>query len=124
MTGAVFHASPIFSRSEQLLLWLMNHTEKYPKCERFRLARRLEDAAFEFQECLLRAVHEPDEAVRLREADVKLDQLRLLVRLCVARKLMSVRQYEYVSGELVALGKLLGAWQKKSNRQEGGGEGK
>jgi len=35
-----------FSQTYDFMLWLLHHTEKIPKSERFRLARRLEDTAF------------------------------------------------------------------------------
>ena len=42
--------SPIFAKTYDFVLWLLNLTEKFPKSERFRLARRLEDTAFTFYE--------------------------------------------------------------------------
>ncbi len=39
--------SPIFDKTQQLLVWLLPHTE------RFRLKQRVEDTAFEFHELLV-----------------------------------------------------------------------
>jgi hypothetical protein len=47
--------SPIFSKTTDFLLWLLQHTEKFPKSERFRMAKRLEDTAFGFYELLIEA---------------------------------------------------------------------
>lgn len=49
--------SPIFSKTYDFLRWLLLHTEKFPKSERFRLARRLEDTCFEFYELLIQSAH-------------------------------------------------------------------
>jgi hypothetical protein len=38
--------------------------------------------------------------------------LRLLVRGCRERKLLSVSQYDHASERLVELGRLVGAWQR------------
>jgi hypothetical protein len=106
--GAV---SPIFSKSYDFLLWLLNHTEKFPKNERFRLARRIEDAAFEFYETLLHAARGGKrKQTLLLAADLVLDRLRLYVRLSHARNLTNDRQYEYAANALVEIGKLLGGW--------------
>lgn len=105
--------SPLFVKSYDFLLWLLNTTEKFPKSERFRLARRLEDAAFTFHETLLAAARAHDPQRLLLDADQTLDRLRLYVRLAHARGLLRDNQYEFVAERLMELGKLLGGWIKR-----------
>jgi len=108
-------ASPIFSKTYDFILWLLNHTEKFPKSERFRMAKRLEDTAFEFYELLITAARSTQRKRQiLLQADLVLDKLRLYVRLSQARKLTSQAQYEYAAAALVEIGKLLGGWLKKT----------
>ena len=60
----------------------------FPKEHRFRLARRIEDAAFGFHERLLlatRAGSSREEMRLLLQADVELDKLRHHVRLAADR---------------------------------------
>jgi hypothetical protein len=106
--------SPIFATTYDYLVWLLDHTAKFPKSERFRLARRLEDAAFEFYELLLQAARSTrrKQAVLL-QADLVLDRLRLYVRLSHSRSLINDRQYAYAAANLVEIGKLLGGWLRK-----------
>ena len=104
--------SPIFSKTYDFTLWLLNHTEKYPKSERFRMARRLEDAVFDLHERFLRAARSKNPAVHLDEADLLLDKLRYYVRLSHQRKLMAMNQYEFAAKSLVEIGKLLGGWKR------------
>ena len=116
-------ASPIFSKTYDFILWLLNHTEKFPKSERFRMARRLEDAAFEFYELLISAARStPRKRQLLLQADLALDKWRLYVRLSHARKLTSPAQYEYAAAALVEIGKLLGGWLKKTPEARSGRE--
>ena len=103
--------SPIFSKTYDFLLWLMNHTEKFPKSERFRLARRMEDSAFAFYELLLESTR-AGKAGRLQQADLELDKLRLYVRLSHGRNLFDGKQYEFAVNALMEIGKLLGGWIK------------
>ncbi len=107
--------SPIFSKTYDFILWLLNHTEKFPKSERFRLARRLEDCAFAFYERLVEATRSPHTRSILLDADLELDKLRLYLRLSHARKLTNVDQYQYAAGLLVEIGKLLGGWLKTAS---------
>lgn len=105
--------SPIFSKTSDFLLWLLNHTEKFPKSERFRMAKRLEDSAFAFYELLIEATRTTKRKRQLLlKADVELEKLRLFVRMSQQRKLTSHKQYHFASSSLVEVGKLLGGWLK------------
>lgn len=104
--------SPIFSKTYDLILWLLNHTEKFPKNERFRMARRIEDTAFQFYELLIQAVRSRRKQALLLQADLELDKLRLYIRLSQARGLTKENQYEYAAHSLVEIGRLLGGWIK------------
>lgn len=104
--------SPIFTKTSDFILWLLDHTEKFPKSERFRLARRLEDSAFTFYELLVQAARSGHKRRVLLHADLEIEKLRLYVRLAHARKLTSQRQYRFAAGALIEIGKLLGGWLK------------
>jgi len=105
--------SPIFSRTSDFIIWLLNHTEKFPKSERFRMAKRLEDSAFSFYELLIEATRSTKrKRQHLIKADVELEKLRLYVRMSQQRKLTSISQYHFAAGILVEIGKLLGGWLK------------
>jgi len=105
--------SPIFTRTSDFMLWLLNHTEKFPKNERFRMSKRLEDSAFKFYELLIEATRtNKRKRYVLIKADIEMEKLRLWVRLSQDKKLTSHRQYRFISGELLEIGKLLGGWLK------------
>lgn len=104
--------SPIFTKTYDFILWLLNHTERFPKSERFRLAKRMEDCAFNFYERLVEAPRAQNSRAVLLDADLELNKLRLYMRLCHARKLTNADQYQYAANILVEVGKLLGGWLK------------
>lgn len=105
--------SPIFTRTSDFILWLLDHTEKFPKSERFRMGRRLEDSVFSFYELLIEATRSTKRKRQLLvQADVELEKLRLFVRMSQQRKLTSVSQYHFAADALVEIGKLLGGWLK------------
>lgn len=103
---------PLFPKTYDLLVWLLPHTQKFPKSQRFVLAKRAQDAALNFQALIIKArkVTGAARAEALTAADVELETLRLTLRLCHEMKLLSLSQYEYVSKMLSELGRLLGAW--------------
>ena len=105
--------SPIFTRTSDFILWLLEHTEKFPKSERFRMGKRLEDSVFAFYELLIEAVRSTKRKRKLLlQADVELEKLRLFVRMSHQRKLTSPSQYHFASVALIEIGKLLGGWLK------------
>ena len=105
--------SPIFTRTSDFTIWLLEHTEKFPKSERFRMAKRLEDSVFSFYELLIEATRSAKrKRLLLLRADVELEKLRLYIRMSQQRKLTTISQYHFASGALVEIGNLLGGWLK------------
>lgn len=103
--------SPIFSQTYDLLQWLLPLVGHMPREHRGGLTRRLADVAFAFQHALLVAAKQRDVAPdRLREADVLLAELRLLLRLARDLGVLSFNQYEHGVRRTAEIGRLLGGW--------------
>lgn len=106
--------SPLFAKSYDFVLWLIPQTLKFPREQRFVVARRIQTTAMDFIECLYRATDQDRNLASLKSADVKLKQLRFYLRLSHDLRLLSVRRYEHAGKLLEEVGRLLGAWLKKS----------
>jgi hypothetical protein len=106
--------SPIFSRTHDLLLWLLPQASRFPRAYRFTLAERLQHRALDLQESLIGAglSRGAERQAQLQTADVQLAQLRHLIRLCLDLRVLGVGQYAHVAALLTEIGKLLGAWQR------------
>jgi len=89
--------SPIFVKSFETVLWLLEHTAKFPKHQRFVLAKRIEDAALSFQDELVYATKSDDPIPGLRAADYHLERLRLYARLSLKMRLSTFEQYSPAS---------------------------
>ena len=105
--------SPIFTKSFDLLAWLLPATLKFPREHRFVLAQRAQNAAFNFYEAITAASLSESGLKHLQQADVELQRLRLYLRLCQRLQLFNKGQYEHVSLMMEETGKLLGGWLKK-----------
>ena len=78
------------------------------------MAKRIEDAALNFYDQLLRAVKiENTQKDTLHKAGFELERLKHYLRLSKDMGLFSLKQYEYSSANLVEIGRLLGGWLKK-----------
>ena len=105
--------SPIFTKTHDLMVWLGQALERFPKSQRFRLAMRIDDALFAFHSALLLAVRSRERRLILQEADLELEKLRLYLRLAQELKCLSFKQYEHAIRMVNEVGKLLGGWIKK-----------
>jgi len=104
--------SPIFHKTYTFLNWILERTQRFPKTQRFVLAKRLQDDILDFYDLIIFATKSKDSMQILLEADVKLELLRHHIRICVDQKLLTIRQYEYSSGHIAEIGRLLGGWMK------------
>jgi len=111
MSGFERQQSPLFAKTEDFLVWLFEHTAKFPKQYRHTLTERLERSALEFERQLGRAVLRKQPGA-LDEADFELWQMRQLVRLAYGLRVFPARLLEYAFGMMEELGRLVGGCKK------------
>ncbi|MYA69442.1 diversity-generating retroelement protein Avd, partial [Candidatus Poribacteria bacterium] len=90
--------------------WLMGRVEKFPRSQKFTLGDRIVNISLDILDLLIEATYTRDRLALLRKANVQLEKLRYLIRICHDLKLLSAKQYAYVSNEINEAGKLLGGW--------------
>ena len=106
--------TPIFTRTFDLLAWVIPMTNHFPKSLRHSFTQRLLDAAFDLRERLEEANMRRglQRRERLTAADEALAKTRLYLRLAYRFGWMTERQYLHVAKMEVEVGRLLGAWIK------------
>lgn len=103
---------PILHEAYQLTIWIVNHSRRMDRSLRFQLGERLQSACFELCKALNATKHAKRIDRPLARADQHLDDLRLLISLCVDLRTLSPRQYGFVSEHLLSIGKQLGGWRR------------
>lgn len=105
---------PIFTRTFDLLAWLLPAVNHFPRTYRHNLTHRLLAAAFDLSEALHEANlrYGPARRERLALADEALDKLRHYLRLAARLGWLQPGQYEHVAAMTTEIGRLLGGWQK------------
>lgn len=109
----------IFTRTYDLLQWLLPKSERFPRVYRSTVTQRLMDAALDLQEALLEA-HVYRDKIRLRhlrQADAHLSKVRLYLRLAHDWQWLSPGQYEHVSRMVAEIGRLLGGWIRQTENE-------
>ena len=100
------------TKAYDILLWLIGHVGKFPRSHRFVLGERIETRMLAVLEFLVRAAYAREKRGYLEQANADLQVLRLLVRLGKDLGFTSGKQYEFISRELVDLGRQIGGWRK------------
>ena len=109
--------TPIFTRTFDLLAWLLPATNHFPRAHRHTVTRRLTDAALDLRERLEEAnLHAVDRLRLLAQADAALAKLRVYLRLAARFGWLNGGQYEHVSLMVNEVVRLLGGWQKAAGR--------
>ena len=102
----------VFTRTFDLLEWLLPKSERFPRAYRSTVTQRLMDAALDMQEALIAAEARAGRGrlSALREADAALSRLRIYLRLAHRWRWLSDGQYAHAGGMVGEIGRLLGGW--------------
>lgn len=101
---------PIFSQWLQFLEWLLPALEKFPKRVRFTFADRITNLSLDIAEDLVEARYTRDKGAILRRINLKLEKLRVLLRLCHRLHYLPHAGYEHAAKSVNAVGRMLGGW--------------
>jgi hypothetical protein len=107
---------PVISKLYDLILWLLNQIPKFPRSHRFVLGDRIETLVLEILELLIEAAYTRNKTAQLKRAGIQLEKVRYLIRMSKDLKLLSLRQYQFVSEQIDELGRMVGGWLRQ---QEG-----
>lgn len=85
--------------------------EKMPKKDKYSLGQKIEQTNLEMIELLIGAGSNKDKKLLyLEKASIKLDLLKLLIRLAEEIKAIPTKKYLHLQEILQEIGKMLGGW--------------
>ena len=108
---------PVLVHWEKTLHDLLGRTRKFPKSVRFTFSNRIDNLALDVYEALIEAKYSRDKVDILRRANLDIEKLRLLLRLCHDERFLDRRGFEYVAGALDEAGRMVGGWIKERSRR-------
>ncbi len=100
------------TKTYDLIAWMVPTLEKLPKSQRFLLGDRIQAVLLDILEHLIRAAYSKNKESALREANLKLETVRYLVRLTKDLKYLSIKRYEFASRSVDGIGAEIGGWLK------------
>jgi len=89
------------------------HLAKFPRNQRYTLGERVENKLFCLLELLIEAQYSKDKVNLLKQANLGIEQLRYLFRLCHDLRLVNNKTYELISRYLLDIGAQIGGWIKQ-----------
>jgi four helix bundle protein len=107
----------VIQKTYDLLLWIIPQIEKFPRSYRFLLGDRIETKLLEIQDNLIEAYYTKQKGEYLKNANLKCEQVRLLIRLCKDLSIMGIDKYRNVSEKIDEIGKMIGGWTKTLHSQ-------
>jgi hypothetical protein len=102
----------LYQKHYDLILYAFPVILKYPRDMRFTLGQQTLNCLMEIARMIAVANKERERRKTLFEIDLKLEELRLLIRLAKDLKLLPMKQYGLLSGRITEVGRLLGGWMK------------
>lgn len=109
---------PLYVHWYQTLDTILNRVEAFPRNARFTLAHRIADAAMDVMQGIVEAIYRRERAPLLAEVNIKLEWLRVLLRIAHQRRYLSTAQYESLARDLETAGRMVGGWAKSSGDRE------
>ncbi len=105
---------PVFVKWMAFLEWLLPVTERFPKRVRFVFADRINNLALDIVEDLVEAKYTgAGKGSVLKRANLRLEKLRILLRLSNTMRYLDYKRYEYAMRSINEVGKMLGGWLKQ-----------
>lgn len=100
------------------LFWIIPKLEKFPRSQKFLIADRIETMLLDILDLLIQAAYSRKKSVPLQSANLRLEQLRYLIRLSKDLKLLSLKSYEFCARSIDGIGISIGGWLKYSKRED------
>jgi 23S rRNA-intervening sequence protein len=107
---------PIFKKTYDLYRAFYGHRNHVPKQDRYAIWQRCENAILEILEQILLAsqTYRSEKLVALEAASVKLNLLRVFLRLSKEVKAIDGRTYVVLQESVDEIGRMLGGWIKSA----------
>ena len=100
-------------KTYDFILWLMPHLAHFSRLHRFTLGDRMEERALEVLELLVEASYTRQKLDLLHRANLRLEQLRYLIRLAKDMHEITIKQYALAAQALEVIGSEIGGWMKQ-----------
>ena len=111
---------PIYTKFYDLLNWILDKTGKFPKNFRFSLVQKVDNLAIEILEDIIEALYRRDREAMYQPVNIRLEKLRIFLRLCHDRGLLNGDQLRFAVAEIDEIGRMWHGWTGKKDDEKSG----
>jgi hypothetical protein len=108
--------APIYSLWRDITNWLLDRIDDFPKKIRFSVSNRVAKLTLDILEQIIEALYKRKKILILRDINLKIEKLRILLQICFNRNYLSAKQFEYIQEKLFEAGCMIGGWIKKKQK--------
>ncbi len=94
----------VITKTEDFIQWFLPKIDKFPRNYKFLFGDRIVEIQLDLLEQLIEAYFKKEKVEHLRAANVEIEKLRHLIKICVGMKFLSIDQYEFASQGLNDIG--------------------
>jgi len=103
----------VFQKVYDFLLWVKPTVQRFQKVHKYSLGVQLENSVLDLLKSIVRANNSLNKSVLIGDCLVCFEVVKVLVRLSRDFCLLTVKQFEFSSGKLIEISRLLSGWSKK-----------
>ncbi len=107
----------VITKTYDLILWACNHTNRFPRNQRFVLGERIERGLYDLLETLIAAKYTRQRKELLERANLGLEILRFQMRLAKDQQCLRTTSYGFAAKAIDEIGRLVGGWLRRSPDQ-------
>lgn len=115
---AQYNHLPIFQLAYKLTLEIYQTTHQFSREYKYTLGQKLKEISAEFLDFIVVANSQENKLSALKEARLRLERLRIHIRLACDLKIISLKKYESAFRSLEDLSKQLSGWQEWALKSE------
>lgn len=108
--------APIYSLWRDITRWILDRIDDFPKKVRFSISNRVANLTLDILEQIIEALYKRKKILILRDINLKIEKLRILMQICFDRALLSKKQFEYIQEKLYEAGSMIGGWTKQKQK--------
>ena len=103
---------PIFQKSYDLTIRFFKETHNFSREHKFTIGQKIKDINLELLDWIIIANSKKDKQSALQEVNLRVEKLRIYVRLCFDLKIIGIEKYEVLSKYIDEIGRMIGGWMK------------
>ena len=107
---------PIFTKLYEFYNKITQVITSFPKTKRYTLGQKLDNVTIEILELLFSVPNSSNKTVTLQQISVKLDLLKILLRLAKDSQAITDKKYLELQVILQEIGKMLGGWLRSTKQ--------